>query len=66
MQALLSPHATGTFNPKTFTQDKKKIRQRVSDLGYVKVEIQRFSRQGLRGAVPDTADVLIGEVTLRG
>lgn len=45
---------------------KKKIRQRVSDLGYVKVEIQRFPRQGLRGAVPDTADVLIGEVTLRG
>lgn len=45
---------------------KKKIRQRVSDLGYVKVEIQRFPRQGLRGAVPDTADVLIGEDTLRG
>lgn len=35
-----------------------------SNLRYVKVEIQRFPRQGLGRAVPDTADVLIGEVTL--
>lgn len=42
---------------------KIKFRQRVSNLRYVKVEIQSFPRQGLRGAVPDTTDVFIGEVT---
>lgn len=35
-----------------------------SDLRYVKVEIECFPRQGLRGAVPDTADVLTGKVTV--
>lgn len=35
-----------------------------SDLRYVKVEIECFPRQGLRGPVPDMADVLIGKVTL--
>lgn len=38
----------------------------VSNLRYVKMEIQCFPRQGLGGPVPDTADVLIGEVTLWG
>lgn len=37
-----------------------------SYLRYVKVEIQCFPRQGLGGAVPDTAHVLIGEVTVWG
>lgn len=42
----------------------KIIRKSDSDLRYVKVEIECFPRQGLRGAIPDTADVLIAKVTL--
>lgn len=41
-----------------------KTRNRVTNLRYVKVEIQCFPRQGLGGAVPDTADVFVGDVTL--
>lgn len=37
--------------------------KKVVHLGYVKVEIQRFPRQGLRRrALPHSADVLVGEV----
>lgn len=55
-----------SFQPQSFhTGSNAKTRQRASDLRYVKVEVQRFPRQRLGGAVPGAAHVLVGQLAVR-